>query len=66
MNNAHKQAKERLAAYRSEADIRRQLPKNLWRVRLAHTPRAVAARLERPLPPTLHDEWHIRGLEQID
>ncbi len=61
MNDVHEQAKERLATYRSEADIRRQLPE-LWRVQLARTLRAVAARLERLLPTT-HDEWHTRGLE---
>lgn len=64
MNDVHEQAKERLATYRSEADIRRQLPE-LWRVQLARTLRAVAARLERPLP-TKHDEWHTRRLKQID
>ncbi len=60
MCNVREQAKERLATYRSEAEIQRQLPK-LWRVQLAHTLRAVAARLERPLPPTMYDDWHMRA-----
>lgn len=61
MNNVCEQAGEKLRTYRHEADSQRQLPKNLWRVRLAYTLRAVAARLERSLPPTVHDDWHMRA-----
>ncbi len=43
------QAKEKVAIYRLEADIRRQLPRKLWRVELAHVFRGLAERLE-PTP----------------
>lgn len=48
------QAQEKLAAYRLEATLRRQLPKNLWRVQtawvqLARVLRGVSERLE-PTP----------------
>lgn len=45
----HEQAQEKLAAYRLEAAFRRQLPKSLWRGRLAQAFRNVAERLE-PTP----------------
>ena len=44
--NTYGQAKEKLAAYRLEADVRRQLPKRVWRAELAQVLRRVAERLE--------------------
>ena len=64
--NIREQVGERWATYRSESEIQRQLPKNLWRVRLAHMLRVVAARLEHPSPPTWHDDWHMRARAQVD
>ena len=61
MNHIREQAEEKLATYRSEANIQRQLAKNLWRFQLAHTLRGVATRLERPSPPTWLDDRHIRA-----
>jgi hypothetical protein len=42
----YEQAQEKLAAHRLEAAFRRQLPKRLWRGRLAQVFRRVAERLE--------------------
>lgn len=46
MNFIREQAEEKLAAYRLEADVRRQLPKSVWRVELAQVLRQVAEKLE--------------------
>ncbi len=44
--NTYEQANEKLMTYRLEADIRRQLPKSIWRTELAQVLRRVAERLE--------------------
>ena len=51
--DTHKQVQDKLATYRLEADVRRQLPKNVWRTELAWVLRKVAERLEptSPLEP---------------
>lgn len=46
MNPIREQAEEKLATYRLEADIRRQLPKSIWRAELAQVLRRMAERLE--------------------
>lgn len=46
MVGLYERAKEKLAAYRDEAALRRGLPTGLWRVRLAASLRGVAGRLE--------------------
>ncbi len=38
--------KEKLAGYRDEAALRRELPTGLWRIRLAAALREMAGRLE--------------------
>lgn len=49
MNFMCEQAEEKLVTYRLEADVRRQLPKSMWRADLAQVLRRVAERLE-PTP----------------
>ena len=51
MNN-YEQATEKLARYHYEAEVRRQLPKSVWRTELARVLRRVAERLE-PAKPAL-------------
>lgn len=49
MSWMQEQAEAKLAAYRREADLRRQLPEGLWRAHAAQVLRNVAERLE-PVP----------------
>lgn len=49
MSWMQEQAEAKLAAYRREAALRRQLPAGVWRGRVAQVLRSVAERLE-PLP----------------
>ena len=44
--DVHEQAKDKLTTYRLEADVRRQLPKSIWRAELARVLRRLAERLE--------------------
>ena len=44
--NSYEQATEKLATYRLEAEIQRQLPKRVWRTELAQVLRSLVERLE--------------------
>ena len=51
--DTHEQVQDKLATYHLEADVRRQLPRSMWRAELARILRKVAERLEptSPLEP---------------